>query len=147
MLRKTFHLVRGTVKIRHPHAAEPDGRDQGSVFAERLLRNRGVSGAHKANLAAATKDHEAIVWACRRKRRGKASVAREESSRKCATFNVSRTEISKNIALDSDLASNGSISQDMPDLSKNRTLLFEICAISLSESSLRAPVEPQIGLR
>jgi hypothetical protein len=33
------------------------------------------------------------VWAYRRKRRAKASVSREESSRKCAKFNVSRTKV------------------------------------------------------
>jgi hypothetical protein len=35
------------------------------------------------------------VWACRRKRRGKAFVAREESSRKCAKFNVSTAEVTE----------------------------------------------------
>jgi len=45
---KTFRLVRGAVKIGHPHAAEPDGRDGRPVFAERLSRKRGVSDGHNA---------------------------------------------------------------------------------------------------
>ncbi|HXL25230.1 MAG TPA: hypothetical protein VN952_01050, partial [Chthoniobacterales bacterium] len=52
-------------------------------------------------------------------------------------FELELTEILKNIALDPDLALNGSISREMPDLSKNRTLLFEICAIALFKIFLR----------
>jgi hypothetical protein len=39
----------------------------------------------------------------------------------------------KKVALDPDLVSNGSISQEMPELSTDRTPLFAIFAISLLE--------------
>jgi hypothetical protein len=42
--------------------------------------------------------------------------------------------IPKKVALDPDLVSNGGISQEMPELSTNRTLLFAISEISLLES-------------
>jgi hypothetical protein len=63
----------------------PGGNRRYKGCQDRFLNRRSQRGMPQPQ--------KAIVSACRRKRRGKASVAREESSRKCAKFNDSTTEI------------------------------------------------------
>jgi hypothetical protein len=55
-------------------------------------RRVGVSACRRVGVSACRR---VGVSACRRKRRGKAFVAREESSRKCAKFNVSTAEVTE----------------------------------------------------
>ena len=60
--------------------------------AQRQIFKQKISAQHSRNHR--RRSYRRVgVWACRRKRRGKASVAREESSRKCAKFNDSRTRL------------------------------------------------------
>jgi hypothetical protein len=79
----------------YPKTSKPHSQQSGRRKKQKSAKIFEQKGAARHSRNHRRRSYRRVgVWAYRRKRRAKASVTREESSRRCAKFNVSRTNIS-----------------------------------------------------